>query len=143
MATTRRKAPARKAPVRRRRMASNKVTSAKVNAAVMNSAKAAAGGMIAAILTNTVGKVVGAQYAPWTGLAGSVATGLFLKQPEIAAGMAGYSGSKVMQALPAVGTFLQDNAAFAGAPSSMYLSEGKTDVYASNYSLAGYEVPGL
>jgi hypothetical protein len=64
---------------------------------------------------------------------------LFFKQPEIAAGMAGYAGPKVLSALPGVGGFL----AGYDTPGSMYLQAGPSDVYASNYTLSGYEVPGL
>lgn len=63
-----------------------RVTTAGVTAASMAAAKAALGGAVAAILTNTVGKQLGEGFAPYTGLIGSVATSLFLKQPEIAAG---------------------------------------------------------
>jgi hypothetical protein len=117
----------------------------------MAAAKAAVGGAVAAILTNTVGKQLGEGFAPYTGLLGSVATSLFLKQPEIAAGMAGYSGAKVGQALlgadSAIGVLLAENA--YGVSPSMYLQGYDTpgmagaDIYASNYTLNGYEVPGL
>jgi hypothetical protein len=54
--------------------------------------------------------------------------------------MAGYSGTKVLSALPGVGGMLSGY----NAPSNMYLQEGgDTDVYSSNYTLNGYEVPGL
>jgi hypothetical protein len=100
------------------------------------------------LLTNTVGKQLGAGFAPYAGLVGSLATSLFLKQPEIAAGMAGYSGAKIGQALlgsdTAIGSLLAENNSFMVSP-SMYLQgemagEG---IYASNYTLNGYEVPGL
>jgi hypothetical protein len=76
-------------------------------------------------------------------LAGSIATSLFFKQPEIAAGMAGYAGPKVLSSLPGVGGFLAGGGAYSGVADNMYLQEGPTDVYASNYTLAGYDVPGL
>ena len=85
---------------------SQKVTSAKVNAAAMNAVKAGLGGVIASALTNTAGAAVSPGFAPYTGLVGSIATSLFFKQPEIAAGMAGYAGPKVLSALPGVGGFL-------------------------------------
>jgi hypothetical protein len=117
----------------------------------MAAAKAALGGAVAAILTNTVGKQLGEGFAPYTGLIGSVATSLFLKQPEIAAGMAGYSGAKVGQAHlgadSAIGTLLAENA--YGVSPSMYLQGYDTPgmagegIYASNYTLAGYDVPGM
>ena len=134
----------RKAPVRRTRRKTSmgaKLTSSKVNAATMNSVKAALGGVIASALTNTAGKAIPGNYGPYVGLVGSIATGLFFKQPEIAAGMAGYAGPKVLSSLPGVGNFLGAGSSYE-APSSMYL-QGDSDVYASDYTLNGYEVPGL
>jgi hypothetical protein len=117
-----------------------KITASKVNAATMSAIKGGLGGVIASALTNTAGKQIGAGFAPYTGMVGSIATSLFFKQPEIAAGMAGYSGTKVLSALPGVGGMLSGY----NAPSNMYLQEGgDTDVYSSNYTLNGYEVPGL
>ena len=86
--------------------------------------------------------------APYAGLVGLLATSLFLKQPEIAAGMAGYSGAKIGQALlgsdSAIGALLAEDNSFNVSP-SMYLQgemagEG---IYASNYTLSGYDIPGL
>jgi len=152
MAYRRKTSSARRKPaVRRRRRSMGRVTTAGVTAAAMSAAKAALGGAAAAILTNTVGKQLGEGFAPYTGLLGSVATSLFLKQPEIAAGMAGYSGAKIGQSLlgadSAIGTLLAENS--YGVPSSMYLQGYDTpgmagaDIYASAYTLNGYEVPGL
>jgi hypothetical protein len=147
----RRKTTTRRKPAVRRRRSMGRVTTAGVTAASMAAAKAAIGGAVAAILTNTVGKQLGEGFAPYTGLIGSVATSLFLKQPEIAAGMAGYSGAKVGQALlgadSAIGTLLAENA--YGVSPSMYLQGYDTpgmageNIYASNYTLAGYDVPGM
>lgn len=147
----RRKTSTRRKPAVRRRRSMGRVTTAGVTAASMSAAKAALGGAVAAILTNTVGKQLGEGFAPYTGLIGSVATSLFLKQPEIAAGMAGYSGAKVGQALlgadSAIGTLLAENA--YGVSPSMYLQGYDTpgmageNIYASNYTLAGYDVPGM
>ena len=147
----RRKTTTRRKPAVRRRRSMGRVTTAGVTAASMAAAKAAIGGAVAAILTNTVGKQLGEGFAPYTGLIGSVATSLFLKQPEIAAGMAGYSGAKVGQALlgadSAIGTLLAENA--YGVSPSMYLQGYDTPgmagegIYASNYTLAGYDVPGM
>jgi hypothetical protein len=147
----RRKTTTRRKPAVRRRRSMGRVTTAGVTAASMAAAKAALGGAVAAILTNTVGKQLGEGFAPYTGLIGSVATSLFLKQPEIAAGMAGYSGAKVGQALlgadSAIGTLLAENA--YGVSPSMYLQGYDTPgmagegIYASNYTLAGYDVPGM
>ena len=152
MAYRRKSAPARrKAPVRRRRSMGAKFTAAGVTAAATSAAQAALGGAAAALLTNTVGKQLGAGFAPYTGVLGSIATSVFLKQPMIAAGMAGYSGAKIGQALlgadSAIGSLLAENA-YSVSP-SMYLNGYETPgmagegIYASNYTLAGYEVPGL
>ena len=133
----------RKAPVRRRRRAmSQKITASKVNAATMTAVKAGLGGVIASALTNTAGKAIPGNFGPYTGLVGSIATSLFFKQPEIAAGMAGYAGPKVLSALPGVGGFLAGGD-YYGVADSMYLQDGGSGVYASNYTLSGYEVPGL
>jgi len=133
----------RKAPVRRtrRRSMGKKITASKVNAATMTAVKAGLGGVIASALTNTAGKAIPGNFGPYSGLVGSIATSLFFKQPEIAAGMAGYAGPKVLSSLPGVGGFL----AGYDAPSSMYLQDAapQSDVYASNYTMAGYDVPGL
>jgi len=158
MAYRRKSAPRRRkvaAPVARRRStrrrSMGRVTTAGITAATMSAAQAALGGAAAAILTNTVGKQLGAGFAPYAGLVGSIATSLFLKQPNIAAGMAGYAGAKIGQSLlgkdSAIGVLLKDNA--YDVPSSMYLqgydvpSMAGADIYASNYTLNGYEVPGL
>jgi len=143
--TTRRKAT----PVRRRRRSmGQRVTTAGVTAAAMSAGKAALGGAAAAILTNVVGDNLG-KFQPYVGLVGALATSLFLKQPEIAAGMAGYSGYKIAGALlpdlAKEGKFLfGENNSFNVSP-SMYLQGDMsgTGIYASNYTLSGYEVPGL
>jgi hypothetical protein len=145
MAYRRKTTPRKTAPVRRRRRMGARVTAASTKAAVNIAVKGAVGGAAAAVLTNTVGKMLPANLAPWTGLLGSVATSLFLKQPEVAAGMAAYSGVKVASSLPGVGSLM----AGYGAESNMYLQGYETPgmagsgIYASNYTLAGYEVPGL
>ena len=158
MAYRRKSAPRRRkvaAPVARRRStrrrSMGRVTTAGITAATMSAAQAALGGAAAAILTNTVGKQLGAGFAPYAGLVGSIATSLFLKQPNIAAGMAGYAGAKIGQSLlgadSAIGTLLGENS--YNGPSSMYLqgydvpSMAGADIYASNYTLNGYEVPGI
>jgi hypothetical protein len=158
MAYRRKTAPRRRkvaAPVARRRStrrrSMGRVTTAGITAASMSAAQAALGGAAAAILTNTVGKQLGAGFAPYAGLVGSIATSLFLKQPNIAAGMAGYAGAKIGQSLlgadSAIGTLLAENS--YNVPTSMYLqgydvpSMAGADIYASNYTLNGYEVPGL
>jgi hypothetical protein len=153
MAYRRKTAPVRrKAPVRRRRRSMGaKFTAAGVTAAATSAAQAALGGAAAALLTNTVGKQLGAGFAPYTGLLGSVATNIFLKQPVIAAGMAGYAGAKIGQSLlgadSAIGSLLSENM-YSVSP-SMYLQGYDTPgmagegIYASNYTLAGYDVPGM
>jgi hypothetical protein len=114
----------------------------------MTAGKAALGGAAAALLTNTVGKQLGDGFAPYAGLIGSLATSLFLKQPEIAAGMAGYSGAKIGQALlgsdTAIGSLLAENNSFMVSP-SMYLQGDMAGegIYSSNYTLSGYDIPGL
>lgn len=139
----RRKTTTRRTPVRRRRRSmGQKVTAAKVNAATMSAVKGALGGVIASAITNTAGKAVAPGFAPYAGLVGSVATSLFFKQPEIAMGMAGYSGPKVLSALPGVGGFLAGGGAYSGVADNMYLEDG-SGIYASDYTLSGYEVPGL
>jgi hypothetical protein len=142
--TTRRKAtPAR----RRRRTMGQRVTTAGVTAAAMSAGKAALGGAAAAILTNVVGDNLG-KFQPYVGLVGALATSLFLKQPEIAAGMAGYSGYKIAGALlpdlAVAGGLLAENNNYMVSP-SMYLQGDMAGegIYASNYTLAGYEVPGM
>lgn len=151
MAYRRKTSSARRKPaVRRRRRSMGRVTTAGVSAAAMSAGKAALGGAAAAILTNVVGDNLGG-FKPYTGLLGAVATSLFLKQPEIAAGMAGYSGAKVaasfLGADSAVGKLLAENA--YGVDPSMYLQGydtpgmGAADIYASAYTLNGYDVPGL
>ena len=145
MAYRRKTTPRKTAPVRRRRRMGASVTAASTKAAVTIAVKGAVGGAAAAVLTNTVGKMLPANLAPWTGLLGSVATSLFLKQPEVAAGMAAYSGVKVASSLPGVGSLM----AGYGAESNMYLQGYDTPgmagsgIYASNYTLAGYDVPGM
>ena len=134
----------RKAPVRRtrRRSMGQKITASKVNAATMTAVKAGLGGVLASALTNTAGKAVPGGFGPYVGLVGSVATSLFFKQPEIAAGMAGYAGPKVLSSLPGVGGFL---AAGYDAQDNMYLQGDMagSGIYSSDYTLSGYEVPGL
>jgi len=150
MPVRRRTSPARRkaAPARRRRRTmGQRVTTAGVTAAAMSAGKAALGGAAAAILTNVVGDNLG-KFQPYVGLVGALATSLFLKQPEIAAGMAGYSGYKIAGALlpdlAVQGGVLAENNSFNVSP-SMYLQgemagEG---IYASNYTLSGYDIPGL
>lgn len=154
MAYRRKSAPRRRrsaAPTTRRRTmrrrSMGRVTTAGLTAAAMSAGKAALGGAAAAVLTNVIGDNLGT-FKPYTGLVGALATSLFLKQPEIAAGMAGYAGYKIAGALlpsqAKPGGFLSENNGYDVNP-SMYLQGDMagSDIYASNYTLNGYEVPGL
>ena len=152
MPVRRRTSPARRkaAPARRRRRTmGQRVTTAGITAASMAAGKAALGGVAAAFLTNTLGNITATEkFAPYAGLIGSLATSLFLKQPEIAAGMAGYSGYKIAGALlpdlTKEGGLLAENNSFMVSP-SMYLQGDMAGegIYASNYTLSGYDIPGL
>ena len=150
MPVRRRTSPARRkaAPARRRRRTmGQRVTTAGVTAAAMSAGKAALGGAAAAVLTNVIGDNLGT-FKPYTGLVGALATSLFLKQPEIAAGMAGYAGYKIAGALlpsqTKEGGFLAEDNSFNVSP-SMYLQGDMAGegIYASNYTLSGYDIPGL
>ena len=143
-----RKRVVRKAPVRRRRRSMGAAMSAaSVKAAVITSLYGALGGAAAAVLTNVIGDNLGG-FKPYTGLVGALATSMFLKQPVIAAGMAGYSGAKVAADLTG-SSLLAAGMNYLPASSSMYLQGYDTpgmageNIYASSYTLAGYEVPGL
>jgi len=157
MPVRRRKSPARRkasparrsaTPIRRRRRSMGaRMTTAGITAAAMSAGKAALGGAAAAVLTNVIGDNLGT-FKPYTGLVGALATSLFLKQPEIAAGMAGYAGYKIAGALlpsqTEKGGFLAEDNSFMVNP-NMYLQGDMSGsgIYASNYTLSGYEVPGL
>lgn len=145
----RKRAVARK-PVRRttrrRRGMGAAMSSASIKSAVNTTLYGAVGGAAAALLTNVIGDNLGG-FKNYTGLVGALATQVFLKQPVIAAGMAGYAGSKVAAEL--TGLSLLAEGGYLPASSSMYLQGYETpgmagsNIYASDYSLAGYEVPGL
>jgi len=123
------------------------VSAASVKSAVNTTLMGAAGGAAAALLTNVIGDNLGG-FKNYTGLVGALATSVFFKQPVIAAGMAGYSGAKVAADLTGVSLFAEGGS-YLPAGSSMYLQGYDTPgmagegIYASNYTLAGYEVPGL
>ena len=144
-----RKRVVRKAPVRRRRRSGMgaAMSAASVKAAVNTTIQGALGGAAAAVLTNVVGDNLGG-FKPYTGIVGALATSVFFKQPVIAAGMAGYAGAKVASDLTG-SSLLAAGMNYLPASSSMYLQGydvpmmGGENVYASNYTLAGYEVPGL
>jgi len=140
--------PVKRRVVRRRRGLGAAMSTASVKSAVNTSLYGALGGAAAAILTNVIGDNLGG-FKNYTGIAGAIATQMFLKQPVIAAGMAGYAGAKVAAELTGL-SLLADNGSYLPASSSMYLQgyevpgmAGNSGIYASDYSLAGYEVPGL
>jgi len=143
-----RKRVTRKAPVRRRRRSMGAAMSAaSVKAAVNTTLYGAAGGAAAALLTNVIGDNLGG-FKNYTGLVGALATSVFFKQPVLAAGMAGYAGAKVAAELTGASLFAEGGSYLPNG-SSMYLQGYETpgmageNIYASNYTLAGYEVPGL
>ena len=143
-----RKRATRKAPVRRRRRTMGQaVSAASVKAAVNTTLMGAAGGAAAPLLTNVIGDNLGG-FKNYTGLVGALATSVFFKQPVIAAGMAGYAGAKVAADLTGVSLFAE-NGYYLPSGSSMYLQGYDTpgmageNIYASSYTLAGYDMPGL
>jgi len=150
MPVRRKSSPARRRPAtRRRRTMGQAMSPASIKAAVNTTLMGAAGGAAAALLTNVIGDNLGG-FKSYTGLVGALATAVFFKQPVIAAGMAGYSGAKVAADLTGVALFAENgNGMYLPSSSSMYLQGYDTpgmageNIYASNYTLAGYEVPGL
>ena len=143
-----RKRVIRKAPVRRRRRTMGAAMSAaSIKSAVNTTLMGAAGGAAAAVLTNVIGDNLGG-FKNYTGLVGALATSVFFKQPVIAAGMAGYAGSKVAAELTG-SSLLAEGGMYLPNGSSMYLQGYDTPgmagegIYASNYTLAGYDVPGM
>ena len=150
MPVRRKSSPARRRPAtRRRRTMGAAMSPASIKAAVNTTLMGAAGGAAAALLTNVIGDNLGG-FKSYTGLVGALATAVFFKQPVIAAGLAGYSGAKVAADLTGVALFAENgNGMYLPSSSSMYLQGYDTpgmageNIYASNYTLAGYEVPGL
>ena len=151
MPVRRKSSPARRRPAtRRRRTMGQAMSPASIKAAVNTTLMGAAGGAAAAILTNVIGDNLGG-FKNYTGLVGALATSVFFKQPVIAAGMAGYSGAKVAADLTGVSLFAENGSSgmYLPSSSSMYLQGYDTpgmageNIYASNYTLSGYEVPGL
>ena len=151
MPVRRKSSPARRRPAtRRRRTMGQAMSPASIKAAVNTPLMGAAGGAAAALLTNVIGDNLGG-FKNYTGLVGALATSVFFKQPVIAAGMAGYSGAKVAADLTGVSLFAENGSSgmYLPSSSSMYLQGYETpgmageNIYASNYTLAGYEVPGL
>jgi hypothetical protein len=123
------------------------MSAASVKAAVNTTLYGAAGGAAAALLTNVIGDNLGG-FKNYTGLVGALATSVFFKQPVLAAGMAGYAGAKVAAELTGASLFAEGGS-YLPSGSSMYLQGYETpgmageNIYASSYTLAGYEVPGL
>ena len=151
MPVRRKSSPARRRPAtRRRRTMGQAMSPASIKAAVNTTLMGAAGGAAAALLTNVIGDNLGG-FKNYTGLVGALATSVFFKQPVIAAGMAGYAGAKVAADLTGVSLFAENGSSgmYLPSSSSMYLQGYETpgmageNIYASNYTLAGYEVPGL
>ena len=150
MPVRRKSSPARRPATRRRRTMGQAMSPASIKAAVNTTLMGAAGGAAAALLTNVIGDNLGG-FKSYTGLVGALATSVFFKQPVIAAGMAGYSGAKVAADLTGVSLFAENGSSgmYLPSSSSMYLQGYDTpgmageNIYASNYTLAGYEVPGL
>lgn len=135
---------------RRRRGFGAAFSASKAKASVMTAVNGALGGVAAALLTNVIGKdFLGEDNSAYTGLIGAVAFPMLapaIVKPEIAAGMAGYAGAKVAANLTGV-EMLKDN--YLPAGSGMYLQGydtpgmGGSNIYASDYTLSGYGVPGL
>ncbi|MGB2878187.1 MAG: hypothetical protein WBB97_09205 [Dehalococcoidales bacterium] len=123
------------------------MSAASIKSAVNTTLMGAAGGAAAAVLTNVIGDNLGG-FKNYTGLVGALATSVFFKQPVIAAGMAGYAGSKVAAELTG-SSLLAEGGMYLPNGSSMYLQgydtpmRGGENIYASSYTLSGYEVPGL
>ena len=146
---TTRKPVRRRAVSRRRRGMGQAFSAASLRAASMTAVNGALGGAAAAVLTNVVGDNLGT-FKPYTGLVGALATSIFFKRPEIAAGMAGYSGAKVASEL--IGSETTIGKLFAAAyegGSNYYLQGydvpmmGGSNIYASDYTLSENFVPGL
>jgi hypothetical protein len=146
--TTRR--PAARRRTTRRRSMGQAFSAASVKAASMIAVNGALGGAAAAILTNVIGDNLG-QFKPYTGLLGAFATSVFLKRPELAAGMAGYAGAKVIGTLVGstsdIGKLLAND--YESGGSNYYLQGyevpmmGGSNIYASDYTLSENFIPGL
>jgi energy-converting hydrogenase Eha subunit B len=98
--------PVRRPVRRRRRTMGAAMSAASIKSAVNTTLMGAAGGAAAAVLTNVIGDNLGG-FKSYTGLVGALATSVFFKQPVIAAGMAGYAGSKVAAELTGSMSHLQ------------------------------------
>ena len=138
--------PVRRRTTRRRGMGAA-FTKASTRAAAMTIAKGAVGGALASIVTKQLSGFAGGVPEGVWGLAGAFVTSTFLKQPEIAAGMAGFAGNKL--AADFVPNWSNIGLAEGYNGGNMYLQGydvpmmGGSDIYASSYSLAGYGVPGM
>lgn len=138
--------PVRRRTTRRRGMGAA-FTKASTRAAAMTIAKGAVGGALASVVTKQLSGLAGGVPEGVWGLAGAFVTSTFLKQPEIAAGMAGFAGNKL--AADFVPNWSNIGLAEGYNGGNMYLQGydvpmmGGSDIYASSYSLAGYGVPGM
>jgi len=138
--------PVRRRTTRRRGMGAA-FTKASTRAAAMTIAKGAVGGALASIVTKQLsGFAGGVPEGVWS-LADAFVTSTFLKQPEIAAGMAGFAGNKL--AADFVPNWSNIGLAEGYNGGNMYLQGYETpmmggeNIYASSYTLAGYGVPGM
>lgn len=138
--------PVRRRTTRRRGMGAA-FTKASTRAAAMTIAKGAVGGALASVVTKLGSDQFSAVPSGVWGLAGAFVTSTFLKQPEIAAGMAGFAGNKL--ASDFVPNWSNIGLAEGYNGGNMYLQGydvpmmGGENIYASSYTLAGYGVPGL
>lgn len=138
--------PVRRRTTRRRGMGAA-FTKASTRAAAMTIAKGAVGGALASVVTKQLSGLAGGVPEGVWGLAGAFVTSTFLKQPEIAAGMAGFAGNKL--AADFVPNWSNIGLAEGYNGGNMYLQGydvpmmGGENIYASSYTLAGYGVPGL
>ena len=148
--TTHRPVARRRTTTRRRRPMGQAFSAASVKAASMIAVNGALGGAAAAVLTNVIGDNLG-QFKPYTGLLGAFATSVFLKRPELAAGMAGYAGAKVVGSLvgseTSIGKLLAQD--YESGGSNYYLQGydvpmmGGSGIYSSDYTLSENFIPGL
>jgi hypothetical protein len=138
--------PVRRRTTRRRGMGAA-FTKASTRAAAMTIAKGSLGGAHASIVTKKLSGFAGGVPEGVWGLAGAFVTSTFLKQPEIAAGMAGFAGNKL--AADFVPNWSNIGLAEGYNGGNMYLQGYETpmmggeNIYASSYTLAGYGVPGM
>lgn len=155
--STNRKPAARRrtTTTRRRRPMGQAFSAASIKSASMVAINGALGGAAAALLTNVIGDNLGT-FKPYTGLVGALATSIFLRRPELAAGMAGYAGAKVAQTLVGpttdIGKLLAQD--FESGGSNFFLNGYEvpmmggnmmngSGIYSSDYTLGENMIPGL